>query len=66
MEQPDRRKDIGKESPAPFCHPDDGSNATGGRISDSFARAKPVPVSSSLALRGPPLTAVAVTLHLPN
>ena len=53
-------------SPARSCHPDDGSNATGGRISDSFARAKPVPVSWSLALREPPLSALTVTLHLPN
>ena len=30
------------------CHPDDPSNARGGRISDSFASAKPVPVSESL------------------
>jgi hypothetical protein len=28
-----------------LCHPDDLSNARGGRASDSFAHAKPVPVS---------------------
>ena len=28
-----------------WCHPDDLSNARGGRTSDSFAHAKPVPVS---------------------
>src|ERR1700735_3734937 len=28
-----------------LCHPDDLSNARGGRTSDSFAYAKPVPVS---------------------
>jgi hypothetical protein len=28
-----------------LCHPDDPSNARGGRASDSFAHAKPVPVS---------------------
>ena len=31
------------------CHPDDLSNARGGRTSDSFAHAKPVPVSENRA-----------------
>src|ERR1700723_1377648 len=34
---------------APIRHPDDLSNARGGRTSDSFAHAKPVPVSENRA-----------------
>src|SRR5271163_1089795 len=42
-----RRNKQRKKQREPFCHPEDPSIARGGRISDSFAAAKPVPVSTS-------------------
>src|SRR5277367_1195521 len=42
-----RRNKQRKKQREPFCHPEDPGIARGGGISDSFASAKPVPVSTS-------------------